>query len=333
MNIRSLYLLSLLTLTLCLSCGTNSRDVATEGAKTVENIVHIQKMITPQNATPEAIDLFVHNDPKGSLFFAQQVLRVGAVKSPEFTSLCQQFLSDSVVMKAYNVVDSLFQDGYDDKISDAFLYFNHYFPNKPLPEIYTLVSGFNENLLYNPIQIGVSLEKYLGENSKYYTMLGIPKYKQAMMKPSRIPLDVVDVWLRMQYPLSIKKRKLIDHIIYEGKILYVLSYLFPKQEINYPIGYTTQQWEWCLNSEVGMWHYLVDQKLLFKSDPLLIRKMIGPSPFTNFFTTKSPGQCGRWIGYKIIQSYMQNHRDKTLEELMWQTNASKVLNASNYAPK
>ncbi|QZT36465.1 hypothetical protein K5X82_14550 [Halosquirtibacter xylanolyticus] len=333
MNIRSFYLLPLFLSTLCLSCATENRDVSTKGAKTVEQVVHIEKILSPQNRSIQNLNAFVQEDDEAAQFFATQVLGVNDLKSPDFINICQQFLSDSVVSKAYHSVDSLFNKKNDNDYFTSFRYFNHYFPAKPLPQIYTLVSGFNHSLVYNQTQIGVSLDKYLGANCKYYEMLGIPSYKRKQMKPERVAIDVMELWLRIQYPLSIKKRKLIDHIIYEGQILYALSYLFPDQELYYPIGFTKQQWEWCQNSEIGMWNYLVDQKLLFKSDPLLIRKMVGPAPFTNFFTPKSPGQCGRWIGYKIIQSYMKNHKNLSLEELLGRTNSSEILNESSYSPR
>lgn len=336
MNKRFIFLIFVISYAVFVSCNSNSRDVSLKNTKTISSVVHVESIINPeinsQNSESNAMDLF-DKDLSSANFFARYVLGVSDASNPEAALIANTFLSDSIVQKAYAAVDSVFSNKKMDKeMESAFHYFNYHFPKHPLPKIYTVVSGFNNNLFYNSEEIGISLDRYLGADCDFYPLLGIPSYKYTKMTPSQIPLDVVDLWLRIQFPLSIKKRQLVDHLIYEGKIIYAMSYCFPDLPLYRMIGYSEDQWRWCLKSESGMWNYVVDQKLLFDTSRLLIQKMVRPAPFTNFFTPKSPGQCGRWIGLRIIQSYMKRNPKCTLQELLQENNASKILNQSGYAP-
>ncbi|QZE13502.1 hypothetical protein K4L44_13090 [Halosquirtibacter laminarini] len=317
------------------SCNSDHRNVSVENTQTIDSITHLEDVVTPTLTDPVK-SLFgdIHkNEHKAVLFFAQQVLGVENERVNDLNVILSDFLNDSTVQKAYIAVGKINQiSPLDDSIKKCFHYFNYYFPNSPLPHIYTLVSGFNNSILYSKDELGVSLEMYLGSDCPYYDMLAIPKYKHKLMIRERIPLDIMEFWLRVQYPMSIKKRRLIDYLIYEGKILYALTYIFPDKDIFFSIGYNKDQWRWCETSEAAMWNYLVDQKMLFDTNQLLVRKMVGPSPFTNFFTTKSPGQCGRWIGYRLIESYMKKNPGVTIQKLFEMKDSSKILSHTGYAP-
>ena len=81
-----------------------------------------------------------------------------------------------------------------------------------------------------------------------------------------------------------------------------------------------------------MWTYLLEHKLLFSTDYMTIRKLVYPAPFTVYFTNESPGRSVVWIGYKIIEGYMENNKDVTLLQLMQESDYQKILRKSNYKP-
>jgi hypothetical protein len=81
-----------------------------------------------------------------------------------------------------------------------------------------------------------------------------------------------------------------------------------------------------------MWAYLVEHKLLFSSNNLLIRKFIYPAPFTSAFTQESPGRAIVWLGYRIVDAYMKNNKKVTLSQLMQDSDYQKILRMSNFKP-
>jgi hypothetical protein len=91
--------------------------------------------------------------------------------------------------------------------------------------------------------------------------------------------------------------------------------------------------QFCINNERQMWLYLVGRDLLFSSDQMTIRKLIGEAPFTSFFTNESPGQAAVWLGFRIVESYMNNNREVTLDELMSDKDIQAILGKARYNPK
>jgi hypothetical protein len=51
------------------------------------------------------------------------------------------------------------------------------------------------------------------------------------------------------------------------------------------------------------------------------------------FSKDSPSRLGEWIGLQIIRSYMQKNRDVTLQMLLQETDAQKILTLSGYKPE
>ena len=64
----------------------------------------------------------------------------------------------------------------------------------------------------------------------------------------------------------------------------------------------------------------------------LIRKFTGEAPFTSYFTEESPGRAVVWTGFRIIERYMNNNPDVTMQELMSMTDCQSILGGAKYNP-
>ena len=53
---------------------------------------------------------------------------------------------------------------------------------------------------------------------------------------------------------------------------------------------------------------------------------------TNGFPKESPGNIGKFIGWNIVKSYMSNHKEVTLEQLMNEKSMQKIFDESRYKP-
>ena len=81
-----------------------------------------------------------------------------------------------------------------------------------------------------------------------------------------------------------------------------------------------------------MWTYLLEYKLLFSTDYMIIRKLVFPAPFTSYFPKESPGRAVVWLGYKIIEAYMDENQTVTLPQLMEATDYQLILRKSKFKP-
>ena len=90
--------------------------------------------------------------------------------------------------------------------------------------------------------------------------------------------------------------------------------------------------DFCKVHEKRMWEYLIENKKLFVTDGFILNQFINDAPFTKDFSQDSPGRAAVWIGYRIIDSYMKNNRNVSLNDLMRETDYQKILNLSKYNP-
>jgi len=106
----------------------------------------------------------------------------------------------------------------------------------------------------------------------------------------------------------------------------------PKQEGSIKINYLPEQLKWCSDNEKETWFYFIDNNLLYSKDNTEIIKYMGEAPFIQGFPDGSPGRIGHWVGWQIVKAYMQKNPAITIEQLMNESDAQKILNKSRYKP-
>jgi hypothetical protein len=101
------------------------------------------------------------------------------------------------------------------------------------------------------------------------------------------------------------------------------------------IGYTGKQLAWCNQFKSQIWGFFLDQSLLYESDYDKYQKYVGEAPFTPGFgeNNDSAPRLAIWTGWQIVRQYMDKHPEVTLQQLMADNDAQKILNESKYRPK
>jgi gliding motility-associated lipoprotein GldB len=244
------------------------------------------------------------------------------------------FVRDSAMREAYNDCEKVYPDlnWLQTDITDVFRHFKYYFPKHTQPRVVTYMSGFNYSILAQDSTIGIALEMYLGSDNKFYRMLQFPKYKTMSMGKEYLLSDFVRGWMTTEFPKGDDRGTFLNEIIYNGKLLYLVDALLPQQNDTIKIGYTQKEFDWCKQNEYNMWAYFVQKKVLYVSNPAEIIKYTGEGPFTSAFNKESPARVGIWIGWQIVRAYMNNHHEVSLEDLMNEKDAQKLLLNSRYKP-
>jgi hypothetical protein len=130
-------------------------------------------------------------------------------------------------------------------------------------------------------------------------------------------------------------KTLLSKMVYNGKILYFMDQILPNVADSIKIGYTTQQINWCTDFKATIWAYLLEQNLLYETDDQKIQTYINEAPFTPQLGehNQSAPKIGVWTGWQIVREYMERHPEVTLQQLMANQDAQKILNDSKYRPK
>lgn len=252
----------------------------------------------------------------------------------ELDSICmdiQNFLRDSTFLKVNQDVLSVFEniENIEKTLSESYTYIHHYFPEISLPEICFYVSGFYQSVILSRGIIAIGSDLYLGADYPMYKDIGY-QYLIQNMKPENIPVDIVSAILFSNFSFSGEHYRLIDNMIYQGKLHYLISVFMPSETKENIMAYTQAQWDWSEKYERDIWRAIIDKKDLFSSDNQLIRKYMNDAPFTSPISQDSPGRLGAWIGWRIVESYMNNNQEIGLKELMLENNAQKILENSGY---
>jgi hypothetical protein len=264
-------------------------------------------------------------------------IHIGNDTNPSWTAGLISFSTDKVNNEVYASVSSVFPDisGLEKELSGAFSRYSYYFPSKAVPELFTCTTGFNYSIITSDSVLGISLDRYLGAECKFYRQLGLYKYQVAKMTPLNIPSDCMYGWAsaRWEYGAAGYERdNVLSSIIHEGKLLYFVKCMLPEKDDNLVFGYSPEQMKFCINNEGRMWQYLIENNLLFNSEQLTKKKLTGEAPFTSFFSTESPGRAAAWLGFRIVESFMKRNSNVTLERLMTETDVQGILEMARYHP-
>jgi hypothetical protein len=265
-------------------------------------------------------------------------INIGTTADSLWSDRLAGFCTDKQNNEVFGSVESLYPeiDNIEVALSRAFSHYRHYFPEKPVPGIYTCITGFNYSILTGDSVLGISLDRYLGSECNYYRQLGLYKYQVAKMTPLNILPDCLYGWGSKEWDfndINYLQDNVLTSMIHEGKLLYFVKCMLPETEDELIFGFSQPQMKFCRNNEGRMWEYLIENNLLFNSEMLTIKKLTGEAPFTSYFNSESPGRAAAWIGFRIIESYMQRNRDVTLEELMKNTDVQTILEKSKYHPR
>ena len=90
--------------------------------------------------------------------------------------------------------------------------------------------------------------------------------------------------------------------------------------------------DYCRTYEKNIWSYFAEKNRLYENSLQTVRELTTEGPFTGAISKECPPRIAMWIGWQIIKSYMKNNKDATLEQLMAETDAQKILSKSKYRP-
>ncbi len=333
MNILKIGSFFLILLTICGSCHKNPLKSDVSAVKL--SITRFEQELF--SSDPSATDSLIPEWRKqyGEFFnHFCTIARLGNPDDPAFSYRLKGFLTDfnnyriyKRTMEVYPNVDVLTRE-----LNDAFDQYHTYFPGKKVPEVYTYVSGLNQSALTDDSLLAIGLDKYLGRNENIYKEAGFYNYLVVNMHPGKIVPDCMNFWAETEFLFNDSIDNLISHMIYKGMLMYFTEAMLPDYPDSLKWGFSNHELEYMKSYEKTMWAFLVEHKQLFVTDKFTIDKYILEGPFTKDFGRDSPARAAVWIGYRIVESYINRNKEVTLPEIMQITDYSKILNGSGYNP-
>lgn len=223
------------------------------------------------------------------------------------------------------------------QVEDGMAHYAYHFSPLPNQTVYTYVSNldFNYPVLYvdSLATAFIGLDLYLGPDHPAYRQL--PDYLRRIHTPENIAPDLFEQYAFKYVDAPQVDQPLIDEMIRMGLVRYFQLAMLRNTAPEIVFGYTTQQWEFCEKNEINIWTYLVEKQLLFDSSLDTKRRFLFPAPFSKFYTAldnETPGRIGEWVGWKIVTSYMDNHPEVSISDLMNTSDFQSLFRESKYKP-
>ena len=273
--------------------------------------------------------------PQFMSLWVEDILGIPSSDTAFLVQQLPQFLNDTLYgFKQTNTREQeVFADvsGLEKALTKAFSRIIWLYPETEIPTFYFFISGFQTPIYFGDDLIGIGADMYLGSDYEYYNRV-VYDYQKQTMRPECIPVDVVSAFLFRNIPYTSAKSRLLDQMMYRGKIMYLTAQIFddlPDYEV---MGWTKEQWDWCVRNEQAIWHLVMDKRDLFKTESLILTGYLNDGPFTSEISQDAPGRLGIWLGWRIVESYMEHNEQVTLQELMDEGDAQKILELSFYKP-
>lgn len=296
-----------------------------------------QKGLPTQGTMSENMKMLAKKVESLSSKYPEELIQQDVWNNPMMLIQLANYLRDPVIKDIYQNTVKVYPslDEIEKELEEALGYYLYYYDKEKLMNFYTLVPGIDLQMP-SVYAVGdnlfIHLDMYLGENNKHYQAFGVPKFIQQRCDKKYIAIDCFKKAIVYKHLPEQARVTLLDHMIYEGKKLYFTEVMFPNREEIDIIGYTQPKYEWATQYQGDVWKYLLEKNLLFSKDNEPVLKMIEEAPFTKPFSNESPGRMGAFIGWKIVQNYMKNNPNVSLQSLMSETDSRKILNAAKFNP-
>lgn len=330
---RNLLILFISTI-LFYSCGENNTCEEHLSVSTSEINLSFERLESEflTIKTREELRNFIKHQPTVARYFLRE----------------NEYLNDSIMVEVlhgrlvnphidtlHQEVNEVFGDLSDirEQFTQAFAFIQHYYPDFTPPKIKTIATGFDTDLYISDSLIIIGLDYYLGENAKFRP-INVPNYilehyKKEYIVPSCILLYGISPRFNKS---NLEDKTMLAEMIDYGKSYYFTKMMMPCTADSLLIRYSLEELSDSRTNEDIVWAHFLDNELLYTTNKFTKQKYLGERPKTFDIGEKCPGRIARWLGWQIVNQYMDRYPDTSLQELMNNNNAQDIFSKSKYRP-
>lgn len=197
----------------------------------------------------------------------------------------------------------------------------------------TVVWGKLQSVIFCDSTMLIGLNHYLGEAYPGYSSM--EKYIRKTKSPAFLPYDLAESLVATAMPyLSSDRAATINRLVYEGALTEAKMRLVKDSSPVLALGYSQDEFDALMQNEKWIWDKMVSSGMVFDHDPSVASRLIAPAPYCGIISASCPGRAGRFIGYRIVQSYIAEHPEAKLSDLLSPSfyNMSNPLSVTAYRP-
>ncbi|MCX6213560.1 gliding motility protein [Spirosoma sp.] len=298
-------------------------------------LIRLDQQLFPGKSPDSVRTLLNRNPAVAQLYF-------NANGAGNDTALVRE-LTNRVTNPALNELNRQIQAEFGDmadlksQLADAFTNIKKDFPDFKSPKVVTVVTGFlGPDLVVTDSLIVIGLDYFAGPKAKYHPPAQeFPQYiLRRYQKQYIVPAIVFAISDKYNAANRADQTMLAD-MVYYGK-----GYVFTKTMLpningepiadSLIIGYTDKQLTQTFNAQDIVWAHFIDNQLLYQTSPAIKQRYLNERPFTAEIGQACPGAIGRWLGWRIVGRYHDEHSSVGISELMRNADARQIFEQSGY---
>lgn len=324
------------------NCETNPNEIILTDPVVELNAIRIDKLLYDNHTAKEVHNKLVKYPELYENFFTI-MLRAGNKEDlfsnqervDSFTiPTLDLFINDTNMQYVFQSIAEEFPDFnfYEKEISKGFARTQQLFNSNKSIKIGTFYSNFNATVLESDDIIWIGLDMYLGKDHPVVDLLPtskIPQFYKDKMDKKYILSDVFFGYL-MSHAYEPIGNDFLSRSLAYGKIAYIMTLILPDDAEENKFRYSKEELDWCITNEKSIWHFIIDNELLYSKDASKTDVFFSDGPYTKSLGKDSPSGVGIWLGYQIIADYARK-TNQTAIEILNEKNIQKLLNT--YEPE
>lgn len=144
--------------------------------------------------------------PMQTRMLIEDVLCLGQVNDADINTKFLYFFQDSTLQHMLSDVQQQYAniDDLDEELTTAFARLHDELPDLELPAVYAQIGSFDQSIIVGTGTLGISLDKYLGEDYPFYQEHYTEEQRRMMVRSMIVP-DCLVFYILSQFPLSHEK--------------------------------------------------------------------------------------------------------------------------------
>lgn len=324
------YLLQIVLLGFVLWACSEEREIPDVSHIAVDvPIIRLENEIASIGNEEEARQFLDKHPDFANTFLLRNRLRDDAVPISDMLRLGKSQYIDTLAME----VRQYFGDMADIRreLEQAFRMVKYYYPDFRVPVVYTIITGYGNDLTITDSTIFVGLDYFMGTYSRYHSPDPHYIFKH-YRKELIVPAIVLMLSARFNR-MNENNQTLLNQMIAYGKAYEFTSQILPTVPDSLIIRYSAQEIQDSYDNQDIIWAHFVKNNLFFETSQIAAKRYIEQRPHTFEIGDECPGRIGTWLGWQIVRAYLKKHPEITLPQLMNEQDAQKIFENSGYKPQ
>lgn len=329
------------------SCESESKEFIPDisDIKIEHDIIRFDNLLSQldTNNLENDVEILKAKYPEFADTYFSRVLPFIGKTNEDFLANLRGYLGDERIKKLQDTVAILFKDIEKGALADlekSMKYMKYYFDDFEAPNVYTFISEYTyQKFIFEDKGkdgLGIGLDMFLGKDYKYKEIdPNNPSFSQYLTRTfskEYIPKMMMEILINDRLG-RVPGSRLLDHMIHNGKQLYILDKVMPETPDSILFEYTTDQTDWVKSNELEMWAFFFDKNLFYESNTMKINKYINPSPNSPGMPPNAPGRTANYMGMQIVKAYMKKFPKTSIQELIDLNDSQEIMDNSRYKPK